>query len=882
VTVNTDAGAATATTNASGQYSVTVPSTADLSVVASHPGEVDTASSGTTDSSGNATANITLPAAAFSGTLTEATSGNAIGVDVPSDVVLTDTTTSATDTTDTDRDGYYAFPAGDYTAADSYTIQYVGPDYANAYYSSGSTTGSSTAAPFTPTTATNNGLNVALSAATGEITGTVTDASGNVDGARVEVFDATDTDSSVSAPVIASSTGSYVVPGLASGSYIVEAIPPVNSADVAEYSGNVGDPYTATPVSVTSPGVSAGNNIKLVAGGTVSGKITNSGGTAVGGVNVDVDDASGNVVYSSQTAADGTYAVTGVAPGTYWVNIDATQTDQQNKTNYASQWFGATSGASNSLEESSASAVTVTSANTTTISQALANGGELTGTIKDAGSSDPLSGDIVVYDAAGSPTEYGDESDVGPTVSAPGVYTIYGLPAGSYYVYFSGDNDWETYSGGTFSAVHDASGYYGTGGPQPSVPTASAVSVSANNTATANVSLPASASIQGIVTSGGNPVSGIAVGLYDAAGNPVPAAAQTGLDGIYEVQGLLPAAYKVGFSAGSNLAFQFYNGVSTLAAATAVTTTTGQITKGINATLSTGGLITGTVTDAATAKVLPDVVVDLLDAQGNLVESAFSRQDGTYTLAGVPTGAYYVEFDPTSFYSSKYQVQYYGGTQVLSGSTGVGVTAGQSTANINAALLAGTAAPKAITNLTVLATPTLTGTTPVISGTLKVGKTLSAGVSGWTAGSAFSYQWYAGTTAIKGATGAKLVLAGAQYKKAITVLVTGSLSGYYSVAKASATSKAVAAGTLKTVVPKVSGTAKVGDKLTAKTGTWTKGTKFTYQWYANKKAIKGATKATFKLAKGEKAKAVTVKVTGKLTGYVTVSKTSKATKKVAG
>jgi hypothetical protein len=83
---------------------------------------------------------------------------------------------------------------------------------------------------------------------------------------------------------------------------------------------------------------------------------------------------------------------------------------------------------------------------------------------------------------------------------------------------------------------------------------------------------------------------------------------------------------------------------------------------------------------------------------------------------------------------------------------------------------------------------------------------------------------------------------------------------------------------LKAATPKVSGTAKVGKTLKAKAGAWTSGTKLSYQWLRNGKAIKKATKASYKLVKADKGKKITVKVTGKKSGYTTVSKVSKALK----
>ena len=83
--------------------------------------------------------------------------------------------------------------------------------------------------------------------------------------------------------------------------------------------------------------------------------------------------------------------------------------------------------------------------------------------------------------------------------------------------------------------------------------------------------------------------------------------------------------------------------------------------------------------------------------------------------------------------------------------------------------------------------------------------------------------------------------------------------------------------TLTTATPKISGTAKVGKTLTAKPGTWTSGTTFTYEWYRGSSKISGATKSTYKLTSSSVGKKLKVKVTGKKAGYATVIKTSAAT-----
>jgi serine protease len=179
-----------------------------------------------------------------------------------------------------------------------------------------------------------------------------------------------------------------------------------------------------------------------------------------------------------------------------------------------------------------------------------------------------------------------------------------------------------------------------------------------------------------------------------------------------------------------------------------------------------------------------------------------------------------------------------------------------------------------------VAAATLTTATPKITGTAKVGKKLTAKAGAWTAGTKLKYRWYRSGKAIKGGTSQTYRLVSADRSDRITVKVTGTKAGYSAVAKTSAKTSKVAAGTLKSAKPKISGTAKVGKKLTAKSGTWTSGTKLKYQWYRSGKAIKGASSKTYKLVSADRGDRISVKVTGTKTGYNTTSKVSSKTRKV--
>jgi hypothetical protein len=170
---------------------------------------------------------------------------------------------------------------------------------------------------------------------------------------------------------------------------------------------------------------------------------------------------------------------------------------------------------------------------------------------------------------------------------------------------------------------------------------------------------------------------------------------------------------------------------------------------------------------------------------------------------------------------------------------------------------------------------------PVMTGVLKVGRTLSVTVGDWDESVEFTYQWYIDNDAVEGATDSTFVLPAAAVDLDVFVEVTGSKVGYNPSLQTSEAGT-VALGTLtKTPVPTITGTLKVGQKLTAAEKTWNNDVTFEYQWFATGKAINGATKKTFTLTGAQLGKTITVKVTGSLEGYTSVTKSSVATKKIA-
>ena len=160
---------------------------------------------------------------------------------------------------------------------------------------------------------------------------------------------------------------------------------------------------------------------------------------------------------------------------------------------------------------------------------------------------------------------------------------------------------------------------------------------------------------------------------------------------------------------------------------------------------------------------------------------------------------------------------------------------------------------------------------PTISGTAQAGETLTASTTGITdsdglTNATFTYQWLADDAAISGATGSTYTLVAADSGKAIKVQVSFTDDAGNTESLTSGASAAVtAANNPATGAPTISGTARVGETLTASatgiadTDGLTNAT-FTYQWLADDADIAGATGSTYTLVAADAGKAIKVQV----------------------
>jgi hypothetical protein len=128
---------------------------------------------------------------------------------------------------------------------------------------------------------------------------------------------------------------------------------------------------------------------------------------------------------------------------------------------------------------------------------------------------------------------------------------------------------------------------------------------------------------------------------------------------------------------------------------------------------------------------------------------------------------------------------------------------------------------------------------PTISGQEREGRTLTANNGSWANNPAsFAYQWQQcdqsgnGCNPISGATSKTYRVASGDVDHTLKVAVTATNTDGSATATSAATGVVSAdKAPVNTAAPQVSGTAKVGEQLSASTGTWTGGVRsFSYQW----------------------------------------------------
>jgi hypothetical protein len=224
------------------------------------------------------------------------------------------------------------------------------------------------------------------------------------------------------------------------------------------------------------------------------------------------------------------------------------------------------------------------------------------------------------------------------TTDASGDYSFTGLPAAGYIL--------------NFSAAYGQDYVAQWWGDQPTQATANVLQLRAGQSASGiNVTLAVAATVSGTVESQGSPNAPVAFDSVSviASGGSTVGFGSTDANGNFSIPGIAPGSYTVQFSApfGSSFSEQWWDGASTLATATYFSVNPGQSLTGIDALLTLGATISGTVDGQdAPGVAVPFGSVAAVDTTGTSVAFGQVGSDGTYTISGVPAGSLTLEFQP--------------------------------------------------------------------------------------------------------------------------------------------------------------------------------------------------------------------------------------------
>jgi 5-hydroxyisourate hydrolase-like protein (transthyretin family) len=558
--------------------------------------------------------------AALGGTVTDAVSGDPVsGVCVSVWKEEGDTAYTVADSC-TETDGQWSAPDLD---AGIYYVQASGPDWVTQF--AYGKTYSWDAERFTVADGDAVTVDLAMQPA-GSIAGTVTNAITGDPAADICVS-AQSGDASGNA--CTGEDGTYVITGLAAASDYTVFFTDYSGTYSFEYAHDTDNFDLATRFEVVA-GETTQVDESLQPAAAISGTVTDATtGDPVAGVCMvaSSEPESFDGVGFACTEEDGTYRMTGIADGDYYVS------GEDSNGAHPRTWHPSTA------DPAAAVSVHATAGQDTTVDLSLSPAAYLTGTITRASTGEPLAG-VCAYAVRPSDGAFLRAGGQLTCSDENGAYTIGGVPTGNVKVFF-GPSDNELLAQWAYGKDTEA--------------TASLVPADAGQTTSGvDAAMRDGGRISGRITDAKSkkPVEGACatVGVYShrAGENGTQwASACTGADGKYEIHGLPTGSYQVEFyDPDGTWAWEFFPGKGDRVQAAKLSVTAGSTLSGINAKLVPGGTVRGTVTDSTTGQPAENVCVDAFTARGQNTfgTTAQTFADGTYVLRGFPSTKVKVSF----------------------------------------------------------------------------------------------------------------------------------------------------------------------------------------------------------------------------------------------
>ena len=246
------------------------------------------------------------------------------------------------------------------------------------------------------------------------------------------------------------------------------------------------------------------------------------------------------------------------------------------------------------------------------------------------------------------------------------------------------------------------------------------------------------------------PVEELPVTIHDEPPYYVPLKS----NGTFAPNGVTPGKYIVGVGTfDSTHEYQWFSRQSRSTKAKVVTVKSGDTLRGISFSLAHGAQLRGVVKNAL-GNPVDGAQVEVYDRDGEKAGFDFADHvgsNGSYTIHGLPAGQYRIKISASGF-----PTQWFAGTD-----------AG------GAQLVKLDRRQKKSVNLTLRADPGIASTgRPTISGTTKVGRTLTASKGSWASTpTTYTYQWVRNGSPNKGATSKTYKLRSADHGAKIQVRV---------------------------------------------------------------------------------------------------------------
>jgi hypothetical protein len=350
----------------------------------------------------------------------------------------------------------------------------------------------------------------------------------------------------------------------------------------------------------------------------ISGTVTSdASGVGLDAVTVTAENDEGKSV-DATTDENGSYEIAELAAGDYLISFTA-----PDETDYISEWYP-------NASADDATAVTLVESQEKTIDAGLGLGGRVTGVVRGVASALLADVDVEAYPYGGGALL------ASATTDASGAYELRGLPSTGVTVSFTDDADRGYVTNWSNNRANEES--------------ADKITVAPDTAVVANASLVIGARLAGQVSGPGGailPEGSVEVTLASASTDEVVDSQSIDETGSYAFAGIAPGSYVVQFSDAGESGFsdQWWKNAATRQLATTIVLASGQSETAINASMTTGASLAGTVTTSATPPVpLANALVTVSDSAGDFVADAPTDAAGAYSITGLSAGSYHLGF----------------------------------------------------------------------------------------------------------------------------------------------------------------------------------------------------------------------------------------------